>query len=319
MKMRFAGLRVYAAGILVTAGCGGGPTTPQSNLDQAVSEVPARLPPLTPLEIAVKHAFLQTLNEQVYRPAIFDSNLDIPFCSRYVTSNAYLGSFGRLSTLLTVNLSSDGTSVTKNTRTSVLTPAGRLRVLTVLVDHPQTVGADAISLLESAQRAINDDHAAFAVARGYSAPIVTFDNTNVRIESSQIAEPRASNLVQQALSARGISAAGYDFLVSININPDRSEGGFAQPGSVPAFIYMGNFGQWRTLVSAANMNAVVGAVYHHEVIHHWGWPALHDWGCANTTYEFNFRVKPVLLGWEDVDGDRVPEILDQTPYARSHR
>lgn len=30
-----------------------------------------------------------------------------------------------------------------------------------------------------------------------------------------------------------------------------------------------------------------------------------------------FIAPPVLFGWEDVDGDRVPEILDSTPYGRS--
>ena len=317
MNFRTAVLHLSVAGALVAAACGGSPTAPQSN--QNVTEVPTRLPPLTPLETAVKQAYLQTFNEHVFRPAVFDSNVDVPFCSRYVTSNAYLGPFGKSSTLMTLNMSSDGMVVTKNTRVSVLTPAGIFRVLTVLVGYPQTIGDDAMGLLDSAQRSINDDHASFAASRGYGAPVVRFDNTNVRIDSSQVSDPRTSSVVQQALSAQGISAAGYDFLVSININPDRVEGGFAQPGSVPGFIYMGNFSQWRTPVTAANMAAVVGAVYHHEVIHHWGWPATHDWGCANTTYEFNFRVKPVVLGWEDVDGDRVPEILDQTPYGRSRR
>ena len=43
-------------------------------------------------------------------------------------------------------------------------------------------------------------------------------------------------------------------------------------------------------------------------------------GVVREAYDgFNFRVPPVLLGWEDVDGDSVPEILDATPYGRSHR
>jgi hypothetical protein len=128
--------------------------------------------------------------------------------------------------------------------------------------------------------------------------------------------------VTTALSQQGISVTGDDFVVSINIDPGRSEGGFATPGSVPGFIYMGNFSQWKTKLSAADFTSISGAVYHHEVIHHWGWPGTHDWDCSSGgsgNYGFNLRVPPVLLGWEDVDGDAVPEIIDPTPYGRSHR
>lgn len=272
------------------------------------------------MENAVRQAFEQAFNEQVPRPAIVESNSDVVFCSAYVTSNAWLGSPGRSSTLLSLKLSSDGMSVTRSTRATFLTPAGTFRALTVLVGYPETVGADAISLLEGAQRAINDDYASFSAARGYGAPLVTFNNTNVRIPSSQVSDARTLSGVVTALSQQGIAVGGYDFLVSINIDPARSEGGFATPGSTPAFIYMGNFSQWKTTLSASNMTSIAGAVYHHEVIHHWGWPGTHDWACANNvSYGFNFRVPPVLLGWEDVDGDRVPEVIDSTPYGRSGR
>jgi hypothetical protein len=215
-------------------------------------------------------------------------------------------------------MSSDGLSVTRTQRATFLTPAGNFQVLVVVVRYPETVGDDAIGLLDGAERQINEDHASFARARGYSSPIVAFSNTNVLIDSSTVANPRTLNGVTTALSQQGSSVAGYDFVVSINIDPGQSEGGFATPGSVPGFIYMGNFGQWKTKLSAANFTSISGAVYHHEVIHHWGWPSTHDWDCGSN-YGFNFRVPSVLLGWEDVDGDGVPEILDQTPYARSHR
>ena len=29
-----------------------------------------------------------------------------------------------------------------------------------------------------------------------------------------------------------------------------------------------------------------------------------------------FISAPILFGWEDVDGDGIPEILDDTPYGR---
>ena len=30
-----------------------------------------------------------------------------------------------------------------------------------------------------------------------------------------------------------------------------------------------------------------------------------------------FIIPPVLFGWEDLDGDRVPEISSKTPYGRA--
>ena len=215
--------------------------------------------------------------------------------------------------------SSDGGTVTRQDRTSVVTPAGTFRVATVMVRYPQTIGSDAVALLESAQRQINDDHASFAKARGYSAPIVVFNNTNFVIDASQVVNARSILGVGVSLSQLGRSASDFDFVVSINIDPGQSEGGFSAVGPTPAFIYMGNFSQWHAALSAADFTSVAGAVYHHEVIHHWGWPGTHDWQTCGGSFGFNFRVPPMLLGWEDVDGDGVPEILDPTPYGRAHR
>jgi hypothetical protein len=142
--------------------CGGGPTTPTANPG------PTSLPPLTALEVALNQAYEQAFNEKIVRPAIFN-----PSCAAArVTSTAYLGPFGKSSTLLTLYSSRDGGSVTWRQRATFLTPAGRFQVLAVVVRYPQTVGDDAISLLEAAQRQINEDHASFARARGYGAPIV---------------------------------------------------------------------------------------------------------------------------------------------------
>jgi hypothetical protein len=266
---------------------------------------------------AVSEAFDRSFGEEIVRPAIVHASGCSPM---HVTSTAYLGPFGRDSdsTLLTLYMSGDGSSVTKKVYSYVLAPSGLFRVLVVVVRYPGTVGDDAIGLLESAERQINEDHASFARARGHSSPIVTFTNTNVLVDPSTVADPRTLAGVTAAVTRSGSSTTGYDFVVSINIDPGQSEGGFATPGSVPGFIYMGNFGQWRTRLTASEFVSVAGAVYHHEVVHHWGWPGTHDWDC-NGRYEFNFRVPPVLLGWEDVAGDSVPEILDATPYGRSHR
>ena len=144
---------------------------------------------------------------------------------------------------------------------------------------------------------------------------MAFNNTSVLIAASQVADPRALTGLTTALAQQGQSVAGYDFVVAVNIDPTRSEGGFSTPGSMPAFIYMGNFSNWKNPLTPSDFSAVAGAVYHHEVVHHWGWPGTHDWTTCGPALGFNFQVPPVLLGWEDTDG--VPEILDATPYGRS--
>ncbi len=326
MNVRLVLVQLHIGILLAAAGCGGGGVTSPSAFSPApspapvaVTEVSTNLPPLTPLEGSIKEAYAQAFHENVFRPAVFN----VPGCSAaHVTSTAYLGSSGKSSTLLTLYTSSDGGSVTKKDSDPTLTPAGTLQVLVTVVRYPQTIGDDTIGLLEIAQRQINEDYASFARARGYASPIVALNNTNVVIDASQVGDPRQFQALATALSQQGVSVNGYDVVVAINIDPARLEGGFANTGTVngtgPRFVYMGNFGDWKTRLSGRDLTSISGSVYHHEVVHLWGWPATHDWASCGD-HGFNFRVPPVLLGWEDVDGDGVPEILDETPYARSRR
>jgi hypothetical protein len=185
--------------------------------------------------------------------------------------------------------------------------------------------ASTLTVWEAGQAKINSDQVLFAGAKRFGSPIVTFNNTNVLIDGSLVADPRSVTGISTALARLGRSIAGYDFVISINVDPSRTEGGFAA-GRTPAFIYMGNIGPFKAPLRMADVTQIAGAVYYHEVAHHWGWPGTHDWtngGCqANAGWEgVNPLTKPflppLLFGWEDLDGDGVPEILDQTPYGRS--
>jgi hypothetical protein len=138
----------------------------------------------------------------------------------------------------------------------------------------------------------------------------------VLLDSAQVADPRSLSGVRAALASVGKSTTDYDIVFSVNIDPSRSEGGFMGPCCEPVFAYMGNFGGWHEPVTSSGFTSIAGAVYHHEVAHAWGWPGTHDWAKCAADYGFNFRVPAVLLGWEDVDGDGVPEVLDTTPYGR---
>ena len=83
-------------------------------------------------------------------------------------------------------------------------------------------------------------------------------------------------------------------------------------------IYVGNYSHWTTPLRAQDWRKIAWTTFHHEVAHQWGW--VHDWSptCGGTRLGYEpFLAAPVLFGWEDVDGDGVPEILDDTPYGSS--
>jgi len=176
------------------------------------------------------------------------------------------------------------------------------------------VSADGIELFEKAQKQINGDHAAFARGRGYAAPLVVFENTNIVVPREAIGDPRRPTDVRAAAASRGVSPAGYQLVIAIDPDPAHFAGGLSTPPN--GDVYVGNFGHWTSVLAQPEWTAIACVAYHHEVAHQWGWD--HDWSpsCGETKLGFEpFMAAPVLLGWEDIDGDGLPEIVDDTPYG----
>lgn len=162
----------------------------------------------------------------------------------------------------------------------------------------------------------------FAAARGFSGPIVRFESATVFLPGNSVGDPRNRASVIAALGGLGVSVTGYDFLMSIHIDPVVSAGGIAFPdvANKPGFLAVGNFASFKGPLTAANYRSFASTAYNHEVAHHWGWPGTHDWAPSCGGFELPYRpfiAEPALFGWEDLDGDRIPEILDSTPYGRS--
>jgi hypothetical protein len=223
--------------------------------------------------------------------------------------------------LITMYLSADGRSAfRKSEQLLQAVPAGRFTVLTVLLTYPETTGEDALALLQAVQGEINDQHAQFALDRGYASPIVQFEFTNTTVPGGELFfTPRTLAAMRAELGDRGVDVDRYDFVVVLNPDPGKIEGGLAQLSwSPPYFVYMGNFGPWTTPLESRNFASMAWAAYHHEIGHHWGWQ--HDWTptCGNSArdaYFAPFITDPALFGWEDTDGDGIPEILDSNPYG----
>ena len=322
-SVAIAALMFTVIGAFTFVGCGA--TTPvdpdpddTTPVDSYPSypEIPVPPAPSRELEAAVRDAYERELGELIPRPAIYNDPRSVNCLGEgHLTTTAYLGQ----DRVMYMYLSRDGATVTlKSDGRATLHPAGTFRVLTVFVDHPATT-RDRLALWEAAQAKINREHAEFASSRGYDSPIVVFENTNVVIEASQIRDPRnESDVISAVESQEGISADRFDIIISINIDPAELEGGFASG----AFVYVGNYTPWEGPLTARDMYWIASTAYHHEVGHVWGWPGTHDWSgsCGGTDLGFKpFIVPPILFGWEDVDGDGVPEILDTTPYGRSGR
>lgn len=276
---------------------------------------PAPLP--SSIEAAVKAAYQREFREVIEYPAIYNNPRPID-CrgNRHppITTTAYLRR-GAVTTLLTMYMSQDGI-VEHKTRSEVpLAPAGKIRVLCLLVRYPETVTADALALWEDAQRQINEEHAALARSRGYKAPIIVFDNTNIVINSEEIDNPHNPASVRAAAQRHDVSAADYQIIMAIDINPKQPAGGLSV--WTEKSVYVGNYGAWKTPLDSQKWMRVAATAYHHEVAHHWGW--MHDWvvSCGGSTPEYApFIAPPILFGWEDLHGDHVPEILSETPYHR---
>jgi len=251
------------------------------------------------------------------RPAIFNDPRAVDCRGNgHLTTTAYLRTGAATADLYVLYLTRDGLNLIQKSQRSVRVPAGRFRVLSILVRHGPTVGANALPQWQAVQDAINGQHAEFARTHGYAAPLVSFVSQNVVLDAAELKTPERFDAVSSVLHTRGLTPADYDVRAVINIDPDRSEGGQALPGSEPS-IYVGNFGNWKEALGAKEWQAIGRTTYQQLMAYFWGWQT--DWTptCGGTRLGHEpFITAPLLLGWEDVDGDGVPELLDDTPYGR---
>jgi hypothetical protein len=271
------------------------------------------------LEALISGWYEREFGETVPRPAVFNDARAVD-CrgDGHLTTTAYLRTSDTTADVLVLYLTRDGLNLIKKSRANALVPAGTFRVLSMVVRHPETVGSDPLSMWQQAQGEVNQQHAQFAKDHGYAAPLVVFANRNLVLDAGELATADSSNGLADALKARGLSPADYDILMLINIDPARSEGGRASTLMGQRSVYVGNFARWTTLLQPRDWSGIARTAYQQLMAYHWGWQS--DWTptCGGTRLGYEpFITAPRLFGWEDVDGDGVPEILDHAPYGRS--
>jgi hypothetical protein len=270
------------------------------------------------LEALIRDWYLREFGESIPRPAIFNDERAINCLGvGHLTTTAYLRTSTTSTDLLVLYTTRDGLNLIKSSRRNVLAPAGTFRVLSIIIRHSDTVGSTALIDWQRAQNLINRQHAQLAREHGYAAPIVAFQNDNVVLEPRELSTPENSESVAAAMESHHISPARYDTVVLINIDPRRPEGGRTTVEGQRS-IYVGNFAHWTSPMGARDWDAIARTAYQQLMAYHWGWQT--DWTptCGGTQLGYEpFITSPTLMGWADVDGDGVPEILDHTPYGRA--
>jgi len=266
-------------------------------------------------EATVSRAFDVEFGLRVPRPAIYDDPAN-GGCrgERKVVATAYAGGTTKRTELRVLYFAPSDMKVIGRAAKTVLRPSGRIDVLVALIAYPQTVGEDATALWTAAQARVNAEHVAYARSIGRRDAIVQFANTNVFIDPrSDRVTPRNPTSVREALTRAGARLEAFDILMTIDINPLESVGGYALESE--SAIYVGNVARWKEPLDEVAWQRVAAAAYNHEMAHHWGWD--HDWSptCGRSHPFGEFATSPILLGWTDVDGDGVPEIRDDTPYG----
>lgn len=173
------------------------------------------------------------------RPAIFNDARAVD-CrgDGHLTTTAYLNRSGTSADLLVLYLTRDGLNLIKKTRRQAAVPTGIIHVMSLIVRYSETTGSTPLAMWQLAQREINSQHAGFARGHGYPKPLVTFVNTNVLIEATDLVRARSGKeVLREMLDERLLKQAQYDVLITINIDPTRSEGGSFSDRS----IYVGNY------------------------------------------------------------------------------
>lgn len=236
--------------------------------------------------------------------------------ARHWTSSVYLGDM-----LYRLYILDDGTVLSDVQ--PVLRPGGRLRLLVVGVERPDTdLRTSLFTTWRHAQELIAEELAAAWTERRLEQPPIEFDNTNLLSSSC---EPDDSPDGPRG----GLDPAEFDIVACLDLDPHRCTGGRATTRAAAAspeladHIVMGWFfgPAEHGVFDEEKALRMARALYYHEIPHLFGWE--HRWAGEATRWagrDWQSGLKaPELLGWTDVDGDGRVEVQDPDPYGGVRR
>jgi hypothetical protein len=214
-------------------------------------------------------------------------------------------------------------------------PSGRHHILVVFVDYGNTgiTKTVAIQALRAATTATNGRYSDYAKRHNLKVPIMQLDVQGVYISPP----PTRGQLItlEQIKQLANCDPSEFDLLAQVDLDTEHhfrdaqkstsydGAGGIAFKGCDGDGTKQVNM--WVEVLDAQRLGITVqGSLLDHELAHVFGWD--HHWptGDGSTREsqawnrsDLNNYVLPTLLfGWQDTDGDGIPEILDSTPYGQ---
>jgi len=306
-----------------------------------VTGVPALPPTPPPLDEAgarqrISELVLQDYGVSIPSPTVFRFDSPYyPYLSRWIGSAWYQGQRHY------VDLYDDGRALwssgpytdqehPQNTDTYMLCkPAGHYKVLVLFVDYASLLVNPQAALAAVPRVAdwMNEMYADFALSQGLSTSPLS-----IEAEAAFVGPPPVAGealTAEQVHSLTGKDPEAYDFLMEIDFDPqitfaERYFPGLLIPGGGVALQGCGTppFGAiniWSSLPDDTQIEGALVMDFNHELSHLFGlvdnWPIQLGFFPGPSGQDIDNWIPYPMLGWTDVDGDGIIEILDPTPYG----
>lgn len=202
----------------------------------------------------------------------------------------------------------------------IVRPQGEKSVLVIAIDRNNvSTGEDLDTEWAAAQDWANGLYETWSTSAGMTEPILSFANTNVEVAENQfngVDVTHVSATKDHIRTQIGYEPDDYDILMIIDLDPAVQDSAWS---SYPPHYMVLNW--WNTPrsgnvdVTQLEWNAFARSMYSHEAAHLFGWPFDHTWPADPDNPVPELDLCPEILGWTDLDGDGVIEILDDTPYG----
>ena len=289
--------------------------------------------PAPPITQRIIQLYQEKFNLKLTAPAISRDDSTDPSKSEWI-SLAYIGD-----TLYEIFLHDDGTVIAKTVSLnnpsdgSLCRPAGDYRMLVVFVDYGNLgiTREDAFAALKQAQDKQNGLNAQYSKDLGLTTPILQVETTAAFI--SLPPQPGKMLTRDEIKSRTGFDPKDFDLTAEVDLDQantfgtaagdvGQALGGCKQgAGTDPIDIW---------IVSQAGASLYYDLNYtllDHELFHDMGWAHYYpcrqnifddyngDYGNSATFDVCDFAHAPLLFGWEDLNGNGIPEILDPAPYG----
>jgi hypothetical protein len=217
----------------------------------------------------------------------------------------------------------------------VCRPSGVYSMLVVFLDFGNIEAGkeEILADLKAAAATVNGDYAAYPSAGPGSTPILEIRTTGVVIP---VPSAVAGKLITpaQIRAFSGLDPSAFQWVTQVDL--DSASTFRLSSGTMATTSFGYAFSNCPATRSTVNIQVTIDArnqlsgpdnrladtLLSHEVFHLFGYPASHLWPCINSRSQtdradecVNTNIPALMLGWVDVDGDGVPEILDPTPYG----